>query len=317
MSMVDIFLMNSLLRAVAEGTRLILVGDANQLPSVGPGAVLRDIIMSKEFAVVELTRIFRQEEAGDIVNNAHKINAGERVEISAGSKDFPFIKRGDSNSIINAMITLVSQKLPAYTNCKVDEVQVLTPTRKGNLGVEHLNVVLQQYLNPKSDRKVEKEIGGVIFREGDKVMQIKNNYNLTWEVRGYNGIPVDTGLGVFNGDMGIIDNINLFLNELTVRFEENKYVCYSFKEVDELEHAYAVTVHKSQGSEYPAVVFPLFDGPRMLLNRNILYTAVTRARKCICVVGDENSFYDMIANESEQRRYTSLAMRIREATALA
>ena len=317
MSMVDIFLMSSLLRAVAEGTRLILVGDANQLPSVGPGAVLRDIIMSKEFAVVELTRIFRQEEVGDIVNNAHKINAGERVEIGAGSKDFPFIKRGDSNSIINAMITLVSQKLPAYTNCKVDEVQVLTPTRKGNLGVEHLNVVLQQYLNPKSDRKVEKEIGGVIYREGDKVMQIKNNYNLSWEVRGYNGIPVDTGLGVFNGDMGIIDNINLFLNELTVRFEENKYVCYSFKEVDELEHAYAVTVHKSQGSEYPAVVFPLFDGPRMLMNRNILYTAVTRARKCICVVGDENSFYDMIANESEQRRYTSLAMRIREAATLA
>ena len=178
-------------------------------------------------------------------------------------------------------------------------------------------VVLQQYLNPKSDRKVEKEIGGVIYREGDKVMQIKNNYNLSWEVRGYNGIPVDTGLGVFNGDMGIIDNINLFLNELTVRFEENKYVCYSFKEVDELEHAYAVTVHKSQGSEYPAVVFPLFDGPRMLMNRNILYTAVTRARKCICVVGDENSFYDMIANESEQRRYTSLAMRIREAATLA
>lgn len=314
MSMVDIFLMNSLLKAVPEGTRLILVGDANQLPSVGPGAVLRDIINSEMFPVVELTRIFRQEEAGDIVNNAHRINAGEMFEISTGSRDFPFIKRPDANSIINAMITLVGTKLPAYTDCKTDEVQVLTPTRKGTLGVEHLNMVLQQYLNPEASSKVQKEIGGVIFREGDKVMQIKNNYNLEWEIRGYNGIPVETGIGVFNGDIGIIDNINLFLGELTVRYEENKYACYSFKEADELEHAYAVTVHKSQGSEYPAVVFPLFDGPRMLMNRNILYTAVTRAKKCICVVGDENAFYRMIANESEQKRYTSLALRIREAS---
>ena len=312
MSMVDIFLMNSLLKAVAVGTRLILVGDANQLPSVGPGCVLKDIIDSGMFEVVRLSKIFRQEEAGDIVNNAHRINAGELFEIGPSSKDFPFIKRMEAGAVINAMVTLVKTKLPGYTNCKPDEVQVLTPTRKGNLGVEYLNKVLQQYLNPKTDNKVEKEFGDVIFREGDKVMQIKNNYKIGWEIRGYHGIPVDTGMGVFNGDMGIIDNINLFLNELTVRYEDNRYVTYSFKEVDELEHAYAVTVHKSQGSEYPAVVLPLLDGPRMLMNRNILYTAVTRAKKCICIVGDEKTFYNMISNENEQKRFSSLALRIKE-----
>ncbi len=312
MSMVDIFLMNSLLKAVSIGTRLILVGDANQLPSVGPGNVLKDIIASKRFEVVALTKIFRQAEASDIVINAHKINDGEHFEIGPSSKDFPFIKRPDSNSIINAMVTLVSSKLPAYTDSKPNDIQVLTPTRKGNLGVERLNTILQQFLNPKDSRKVEKEINGVLYREGDKVMQIKNNYKIGWETRGRHGIPTDTGMGVFNGDMGIIDNINLFLAELTVRFEDDKYVTYSFKEADELEHAYAVTVHKSQGSEYPAVVLPLLDGPRMLMNRNILYTAVTRARKCICVVGDERTFYDMISNENEQKRYSSLNQRITE-----
>lgn len=312
MSMVDIFLMNSLLKAIVPPTRLILVGDANQLPSVGPGAVLKDIIASDEFNVVKLVRIFRQEEAGDIVNNAHKINAGEHFSVSTRSMDFPFITRTDSTSVINAMITLIRDKLPRYTNCKVEEVQVLTPTRKGNLGSVHLNMVLQQYLNPKKDTKVEKEIGGIIFREGDKVMQVKNNYKIEWEIRGYNGIVIDTGMGVFNGDMGTVDNINLFLNEMTVRYEDNKYVKYTFKEADELEHAYAVTVHKSQGSEYPAVVLPLLEGPRLLMNRNILYTAVTRAKKCICIVGDESIFHDMISNESEQKRYTSLKQRIKE-----
>lgn len=316
MSMVDIFLMNSLLKAIVAPTRLILVGDANQLPSVGPGAVLKDIIASEEFNVVKLVKIFRQEEAGDIVNNAHKINAGERFAVSTRSKDFPFITRQDSTSVINAMITLIRDKLPSYTNCRCDEVQVLTPTRKGNLGSVHLNMVLQQYLNPKTDTKVEKEIGDIIFREGDKVMQIKNNYKIEWEIRGYNGITVDTGMGVFNGDMGTVDNINLYLNEMTIRFEDNKYVRYSFKEADELEHAYAVTVHKSQGSEYPAVVMPLLEGPRMLMNRNILYTAVTRAKKCICIVGDENVFYEMISNENEQKRFTSLKQRIEEAVEL-
>lgn len=313
MSMVDIFLMNSLLKAVVKPTRLILVGDADQLPSVGPGAVLKDIIKADVFNVVRLVKIFRQEEAGDIVINAHKINQGIPVAVSTRSKDFPFITRKDAQSVINAMITLVKDKLPAYTDCKTEEVQVLTPTRKGRLGAVNLNTVLQQYLNPASDGKVEKEISGVIYREGDKVMQIKNNYKIGWEIRGYHGIPVETGLGVFNGDMGIIDNINLYLNRMTVRFDDNKYVEYSFKETDEIEHAYAVTVHKSQGSEYPAVVMPVLDGPRLLMNRNILYTAVTRAKKCICIVGDENAFYNMIENVNEQKRFTTLDVRIKEA----
>lgn len=313
MSMVDIFLMNSLLKAVVKPTRLILVGDADQLPSVGPGAVLKDIIKADVFNVVRLVKIFRQEEAGDIVINAHKINQGIPVAVSTRSKDFPFITRKDAQSVINAMITLVKDKLPAYTDCKTEEVQVLTPTRKGRLGAVNLNTVLQQYLNPASDGKVEKEISSVIYREGDKVMQIKNNYKIGWEIRGYHGIPVETGLGVFNGDMGIIDNINLYLNRMTVRFDDNKYVEYSFKETDEIEHAYAVTVHKSQGSEYPAVVMPVLDGPRLLMNRNILYTAVTRAKKCICIVGDENVFYNMIENVNEQKRFTTLDVRIKEA----
>ncbi len=313
MSMVDIFLMNSLLKAIADGTRLILVGDANQLPSVGPGNVLKDIIASGCFNTVRLAKIFRQEEAGDIVVNAHKINEGELFEIGPSSRDFPFIRRTDANAIINALVTLVKVKLPAYTDCSPNDVQVLTPTRKGSLGVERLNTVLQQYLNPPSNSKVEKEIGSIIFRECDKVMQIKNNYKIPWEVRGRNGIPIETGMGVFNGDMGIVDNINLYLSEMTVRFDEERYVTYTFKETDELEHAYAVTVHKSQGSEYPAVVLPLLDGPRMLMNRNILYTAVTRARKCICIVGSEQTFYNMISNENEQKRFSSLDIRIKEA----
>lgn len=313
MSMVDIFLMNSLLKAIADGTRLILVGDANQLPSVGPGNVLKDIIASGCFNTVRLAKIFRQEEAGDIVVNAHKINEGELFEIGPSSRDFPFIRRADANAIINALVTLVKVKLPAYTDCSPNDVQVLTPTRKGSLGVERLNTVLQQFLNPPSNSKVEKEIGSIIFREGDKVMQIKNNYKIPWEIRGRNGIPIETGMGVFNGDMGIVDNINLYLSEMTVRFDEERYVTYTFKETDELEHAYAVTVHKSQGSEYPAVVLPLLDGPRMLMNRNILYTAVTRARKCICIVGSEQTFYNMISNENEQKRFSSLDIRIKEA----
>ena len=312
MSMVDIFLMNHLIKAISRGTRLIMVGDANQLPSVGPGNVLKDIIESERIDVVKLTKIFRQEAAGDIVVNAHKINKGEPVQIGPSSKEFPFIKRGDANAIINATVTLIRDKLPNYTNSGMNDIQVLTPTRKGNIGVERLNQVLQNYLNPQANNKVEKNLNGVIFREGDKVMQIKNNYKIPWEIRGKRGIVVDEGMGVFNGDVGIIDNINLFSNELTVRFEDDKFVVYSFKEVDELEHAYAVTVHKSQGSEYPAVVLPLLDGPRMLMNRNILYTAVTRAKKCMCIVESEETFAEMVANEKEQKRYSSLARRIRE-----
>lgn len=312
MSMVDIFLMNSLLKAIVPGTKLILVGDVNQLPSVGPGNVLKDIIDSECFNVVKLNKIFRQAKESDIVVNAHKINAGERFPIGPSSKDFIFLKREDSNNVVGAMVTLISQKLPKYVDTKPFDIQVLTPTRKGALGVERLNTILQGFLNPKDASKQEKEYSNIIFREGDKVMQIKNNYQIEWEVRGKYGIPVDRGMGVFNGDMGIIDNINSFAEQITVRFEDNRYVEYPFKQLDELELAYAVTVHKSQGSEYPAVVIPMLAGPKMLMNRNILYTAVTRAKKCVCIVGLDEVFYGMVDNENEQKRYSTLAKRIRE-----
>ncbi len=313
MSMVDIHLMHSLLMAVTAGTRLILVGDENQLPSVGPGNVLRDIIRSAQFPVVELTKIFRQASESDIVVNAHKINRGEQVEINNKSRDFFFLKRYDADIIIRVVIALIQEKLPKYVEAKPFEIQVLTPMRKGLLGVERLNQILQRYLNPPDPSKKEKEIGQGLFREGDKVMQIRNNYQLEWEVRGRYGIPVDKGVGVFNGDTGIIRTINEFAELAEVEFEDGRYAQYTFKQLDELELAYAVTIHKSQGSEYPAVIIPILSGPRMLMNRNLLYTAVTRARKCVTVVGSEETFREMINNEKQQRRYSSLDRRIQEA----
>lgn len=312
MSMVDISLMYSLLKAVVPGTRLILVGDANQLPSVGPGSVLRDIIESGKYQVVRLNKIFRQASQSDIVVNAHKINEGQEVILDNKSRDFFFLKRYDADVIISVVIQLIKQKLPKYVDAKPFDIQVLTPMRKGLLGVERLNGILQQYLNPKEEHKAEKEVGGRILREGDKVMQIKNNYQLEWEIRSKYGLPIDKGLGVFNGDMGIIKQINEFAQVVTVEFEEGKIVEYSFKNLDELELAYAITIHKSQGSEYPAVVIPLLSGPRMLMNRNLLYTAVTRARKCVTLVGDETVFFQMQHNVTEQVRYSGLIDRIRE-----
>ena len=309
MSMVDIHLMHSLLMAVTAGTRLILVGDENQLPSVGPGNVLRDIIRSGQFPVVELKKIFRQASESDIVVNAHKINRGEQVEINNKSRDFFFLKRYDADIIIRVVIALIQEKLPKYVEAKPFEIQVLTPMRKGLLGVERLNQILQRYLNPPDQSKKEKEIGQGLFREGDKVMQIRNNYQLEWEVRGRYGIPVDKGVGVFNGDTGIIRMINEFAELAEVEFEDGRYAQYTFKQLDELELAYAVTIHKSQGSEYPAVIIPILSGPRMLMNRNLLYTAVTRARKCVTVVGSEETFREMINNEKQQRRYSSLDRR--------
>ena len=313
MSMVDIHLMHSLLMAVTAGTRLILVGDENQLPSVGSGNVLRDIIRSGQFPVVELKKIFRQASESDIVVNAHKINRGEQVEINNKSRDFFFLKRYDADIIIRVVIALIQEKLPKYVEAKPFEIQVLTPMRKGLLGVERLNQILQRYLNPPDPSKKEKEIGQGLFREGDKVMQIRNNYQLEWEVRGRYGIPVDKGVGVFNGDTGIIRMINEFAELAEVEFEDGRYAQYTFKQLDELELAYAVTIHKSQGSEYPAVIIPILSGPRMLMNRNLLYTAVTRARKCVTVVGSEETFREMINNEKQQRRYSSLDRRIQEA----
>ena len=312
MSMVDIQLMHSLLLAVTAGTRLILVGDENQLSSVGPGNVLRDIIRSGEFPVVELKKIFRQASESDIVVNAHKINRGEQVTLSNKSSDFFFLKRQDADIIIRVVIALIQEKLPRYVEAKPFDIQVLTPMRKGLLGVERLNQILQRYLNPPEPSKKEKEYGQGLFREGDKVMQIRNNYQLEWEIRGRYGIPVDKGVGVFNGDTGILKTINEFSETAEVEFEDGRCAEYSFKQLEELELAYAVTIHKSQGSEYPAVVIPLLSGPRMLLNRNLLYTAVTRARRCVTIVGSEETFREMIKNEKQQRRYSSLDIRLKE-----
>ncbi len=311
MSMVDIFLMQALLKAVIPGTRLILVGDVNQLPSVGPGSVLQDMIASKAFPVVCLTRIFRQAAESDIIVNAHKINRGERVVLDNKSRDFFFLKRQEPNQILRVVLSLVQEKMPRYVHAEISDIQVLTPMRKGALGVESLNQMLQRYLNPPSKDKEEKEHGSGVLRVGDKVMQIRNNYQLEWEVRNRFGMAVDRGLGVFNGDMGIIRSINSFAEELTVEFDEGRMVSYSFKQLEELELAYAITVHKSQGSEYPAVVIPLLSGPRPLMNRNLLYTAVTRARSCVTLVGNAEVFQMMVENETEQKRYTGLSEAIR------
>lgn len=312
MSMVDISLMNSLLKAVAPGTRLILVGDINQLPSVGPGCVLRDIIQSETCNVVMLTKIFRQASTSDIIVNAHKINRGEQVSLDNKSMDFFFLKRYDADVIINVVLQLVKQKLPKFVDATPYDIQVLTPMRKGLLGVERLNGILQRYLNPPESSKREKEYGDMIFREGDKVMQTKNNYQLEWEISTKFGLTVDKGMGIFNGDMGIITEINDFAETMTVEFDEGRKVEYSFKLLDELELAYAITIHKSQGSEYPAVVIPLLNGPAMLMNRNLLYTAVTRARKCVTLVGNEGTFTQMIQNTSQQKRYSGLCDRLKE-----
>ena len=306
MSMVDINLIHALLKAVLVGTRLILVGDVNQLPSVGPGNVLKDMINAQCFQVVRLSKIFRQASQSDIIVNAHKINRGERVSLENKSKDFLFLKRDNADVIISVIITLIQKKLPHYVNAKELELQVLTPMRKGLLGVERLNNILQEYLNPPSPSKKEKEVPSGLFREGDKVMQTKNNYQMEWEWKGLNGIILEKGMGVFNGDTGIICEINEFAETMCVEFDENKFVTYTFKQLEELELAYAITIHKSQGSEYPAVIVPLLTGPQMLMNRNLLYTAITRARKCVCLVGSPDTFYRMVDNQKEQLRYSGL-----------
>lgn len=312
MSMVDISLMCSLLKAISVGTRLILVGDVNQLPSVGPGSVLRDIIQSHACNVVMLTKIFRQASTSDIIVNAHKINHGEEVILDNKSMDFFFLKRYDADVIINVVLQLIKQKLPKFVDATPYDIQVLTPMRKGLLGVERLNGILQRYMNPPADDKVEKEYGSTVFREGDKVMQTKNNYQLAWEIRTKFGLTVDKGLGIFNGDMGIIRQINDFAEQMIIEFDEGRMVEYPYKLLDELELAYAITIHKSQGSEYPAVVIPLLGGPMMLMNRNLLYTAVTRARKCVTLVGNEVTFQQMIQNTSQQKRYSGLCDRLKE-----
>ena len=306
MSMVDIYLMYSLLKAVTVGTRLILVGDVNQLPSVGPGKVLKDIIGSEKFNVVRLSEIFRQAAESDIITNAHKINAGQSIRLDNKSKDFFMLSMNSSLQIQRALVSLIAEKLPPYVDATKYDIQVLTPSRKGELGVENLNKILQQYINPPAPNKREKQWGEMIFRENDKVMQIKNDYQMEWKIVTKKGLTIKEGSGVFNGDCGIIREINEFAGTVTVEFDEGKIVEYTGATLEELELAYAITIHKSQGSEYHAVIIPLLNAPRPLLNRNLLYTAVTRARKCVTIVGSENSVNEMIQNESEMKRNSGL-----------
>lgn len=316
MSMVDIFLFQALLKAVTVGTRLILVGDVNQLPSVGPGQVLQDLIASERFSVIMLEKIFRQAGESDIVMNAHRIHAGEPIRIDNKSRDFFFLERSDVNVIYKHMIQLILQKLPPYVGAQPYDIQVLTPMRKGKLGVEILNEILQKYLNPPSSEKKEYQSGSVTLREQDKVMQIKNNYQLEWEVISRYGIPIDKGVGVFNGDIGVIRRIDEYAHEVVVEYDEHRQVTYPYAALDEIELAYAVTIHKSQGSEYPAVVMPILSGPRMLFNRNLLYTGVTRARNCVTILGSAQTLREMVDNDCQNKRYTGLNERIREMIAL-
>ena len=312
MSMVDVHLFQALLKAIAPGTRLILVGDVNQLPSVGPGQVLQDLIASGTFSVVGLQKIFRQAQDSDIVVNAHKIHQGEPLELNNKSKDFFFLERQDVNVVYKHMIQLIQEKLPGYCQISPFEIQVLTPMRKGSLGVQCLNQILQKYLNPESKEKEEHVYGDTIFRVGDKVMQIRNNYQLEWEIVSKYNIPIDKGIGVFNGDMGIVKEIFNYNQTLVVEFDDMRRVTYPFSGLDELELAYAITIHKSQGSEYPAIIMPLLSGPKQLFNRNLLYTGVTRARNCLTILGSRETVEGMVSNNNQNMRYTGLEKRIRE-----
>ena len=312
MSMVDIQLFQALLKAILPGTRLILVGDVDQLPSVGPGQVLRDLMNSEAFPMVTLEKIFRQAGESDIVVNAHRINKGKQIALDNKSRDFFLLERNDVNVIYKHMIQLIREMLPKYVNATPFDIQVLTPMRKGSLGCETLNGILQRYLNPADPHKKEHSYGNTVFREGDKVMQIKNNYQLEWEIVGRYNIPIDKGMGVFNGDMGRVLEINETMSTLLVEFDDGRRVNYPFSGLEELELSYAITIHKSQGSEYPAVILPLLGGPRMLFNRNLLYTGITRARNCVTILGSSETVRNMIDNVSENRRYTALESRIRE-----
>ncbi len=318
MSMVDAYIFYALVQAVPYGTRLIFVGDVNQLPSVGAGNVLKDIINSGCFPVTTLNKIFRQEDGSDIVFNAHKIQRGEHLILTNKSRDFFFIPQRTAAQIVEEVQTLTLKNLPDYYGLSPQEIQILCPMRKYEVGVENMNQKLQSRLNPKASNKPEHVRGDVVFRKGDKVMQIKNNYQREWKIYGASktgngkGYVIDEGVGVFNGDMGVITEISDYDEELTILFDDGRESVYNYKELDQLEHAFAVTIHKSQGSEYPAVIIPLLGGNRKLMNRNLIYTAITRARQLVIIVGDVNLVNQMIDNSEEQKRYTSLAFRIEE-----
>ncbi|MCD7825033.1 MAG: ATP-dependent RecD-like DNA helicase [Clostridiaceae bacterium] len=311
-SMVDIYLLHALLKAVVPGCRLIMVGDVNQLPSVGPGNVLRDMIQAQFCNVVRLTQIFRQAAKSQIVVNAHKINRGQEISLNNKNQDFFHLERSNVQDIINVVIQLIMKNLPSYVDATPYDIQVLTPMRKGELGVEALNKVLQGFVNPKQAGKTEREFHSMLFREGDKIMQIKNNYQIKWVKKTQIGDVYEEGTGVFNGDIGIIKHIFETEEMVEVEFEEGKLVRYEYGQMDEMELAYAITIHKSQGSEYPAVILPILTGPKMLLNRNLLYTAVTRAKKCVTLVGSGATVCQMIQNVYEQKRYSGLSLRLQQ-----
>ena len=312
MSMVDLFLFHALLRAIRPGTRLIMVGDIHQLPSVGPGRVLRDLMESGAFCSITLQKIFRQAKQSDIVMNAHRILQGQQLDLENHSRDFFFLERRDPKVIYKHIVLLMEQMLPKYVQGTRDDIQVLTPMRKGALGCIRLNEVLQSVLNPEVPGKKETRAHDQVFRVGDKVMQTRNNYQMEWEIPGNFGMPIEKGTGVFNGDFGVIADVDTELAELIVRFDEDKVVHYPFTQLEDLELAYAITVHKSQGSEYPAVILPLLSGPSGLFNRNLLYTAITRARKCVVILGERETIAQMEQNISQYTRYSGLKDRILE-----
>ena len=311
-SMVDILLFNSLLKAISPGCKLIIVGDSNQLPSVAPGQVLKDMLDSGVCPNVELKYIFRQSNESHIVTYAHMINNGEQIDFTTKYEDFFLLKRDNYEEIRQALLYLICEKLPKHFNTSPMQIQVLTPMKKGALGVWELNRILQECINPPSDKKVELEYGENIFRVGDKVMQTKNNYDMEWNIMSTYGISAQRGKGVFNGDIGIIDHINKPSRLIKITFDDGREAEYSYETLEELELAYAITIHKSQGSEYPVVIMPLLGGPRSLLYRNLLYTGVTRAKDCVVILGSENTVKEMIRCENENRRYTGLAARIGE-----
>ena len=312
MSMVDMNLFHALLMAVPAGARLVMVGDVNQLPSVGPGCVLQDLIESGSFHTIMLRHIFRQASESDIVMNAHRILEGTSLPMDNKSRDFFFLERDQVPVIYKHTVQLIRQMLPGYVGCRPEDIQVLTPMRRGNLGVARLNEVLQSVLNPPAAGKREHEDHDTVFREGDKVMQTRNNYGIEWEIRGNFGMPVEQGTGIFNGDFGRIMEIDPGRKVMTVCFDDARMVEYQFSDLEDLDLAYAITVHKSQGSEYPAVILPLLSGPSGLFNRNLLYTAVTRARKCVVMLGSRGAVDRMIANTQRTHRYTGLRERILE-----
>lgn len=317
MSMVDVFLFAAFLKAVPVGSRVILVGDMNQLPSVGPGNIFKDLISCGFFATSTLEKIHRQSEDSQIIVNAHMVNKGNVPPLDKNSenKDFFFLERSDRRIIVRDTIDLLMNRIPGKFGADPFDIQVLSPSRKGELGVEALNKTIQEYVNPKKPGKAEIVRGDNIFRVGDKVMQTKNNYDIPWVIRGKNGIEIEEGTGVFNGDIGKIIGVNTFEKSITVLFDDSKEVTYERDEAEEIETAYVTTIHKAQGSEFPAIILVILDTPKQLLSRNLLYTGITRATKCVMILGSSQKVGEMVENDSEKRRFTDLSERLKEVMA--